>query len=76
MEINTKTSTEWGSEQSASCRSTNESEWVEVNLDRTCRWSLINHNIDAIVLHRRVKILFYDRRQAVSLVNKQDIVRL
>ena len=36
---------------------------------------LVNHDVDAVVLHRRVKVLLDHGRKSVNFVDKQHIVR-
>ena len=74
--IDTKTRTQWTGQQTATSGSTNKRELIEVDLYRTSRRSLIYHNINAIVFHRRIEILLYNRRKAVNLINEEHIVFL
>ena len=52
-----------------------EREMVEVDLDRACRRTFIDHDVDAIVLHRGVEVLLDDRTQTMDLIDKKDVVR-
>ena len=45
----------------------------QLHLDQLCRRPLADRDLDAIVLHRRVQILFDHRLQAMDLVDEQDI---
>ena len=40
------------------------------------RWPLPDHDVEGIVFHGGIKDFLHDRRQAVNLVDEQDIVRL
>ena len=47
---------------------------VEVDLDRSRRGALIDHDINTIVLHGRVEVLLHDRRETMDLIDEKDIV--
>ena len=74
VHVNAETSTQRGCKHTAACRGSNECEGVQINLDRPCRRAFVNHYVDAIVLHGRVKILFNNRRKTVDFVYKEYIV--
>ncbi len=76
MEIDAKTGTQGSGEQTAARGGSDKCEGVEVNLNRTGRRTFIYHDINAIVLHRRIEILFYDGREAVNLIDEKHIVGL
>ena len=48
----------------------------QVELDRARRRPLADHDVDLVVLQRRVQDLLDDRAQAVDLVDEQHVVRL
>jgi hypothetical protein len=48
----------------------------QVELDRTRGGAFADHDVDLIVLHRRIEDLLDHRRQAVDLVHEQHVVRL
>ena len=76
MHVDAEAGTERTGQQAAAGRRADEGEGCEVDLDRTRARSLVYHNINAIVLHRRVKIFLDDRTEAVNLVDKKHIVLL
>ena len=55
---------------------TNEREGIEVDLYAASRRTAVYHDVDAIVLHRRVQIFLHDGLQAVDFVDEQDVVGL
>ena len=57
-------------EHTATCGSTYECEGVEVNLYASCRRTLVDHDIDTVVLHSRVEVLLHHGRQTVYLINE------
>ena len=48
----------------------------QVELDRTRGRALADHDVDLVVLHRRVQHFLDDGREAVDLVDEQHVVRL
>ena len=48
-------------------------EALELQLDGSRRRSLTDHDIDLIVLHRRIEHLFDDMVQAMNFIDKKDI---
>jgi hypothetical protein len=54
--------------------STHQGEGLQVELDRAGRRALADHDVDLVVLQRRVEDFLHDRRQAVDLVDEQDVV--
>ena len=75
MKINTETCTKRGRQQTATCGCTNQRERIQIYLDAACRRSLIDHNIDAVIFHRRIKIFLHHRRQPMNFINKKHVVR-
>src|SRR5262245_41517531 len=57
-------------------RRADERERREVELHRARRRALADHDVDLVVLERRVQDLLDDRREPVDLVDEEDIVRL
>ena len=51
-------------------------EALEIQLDGAGGWSLADHQIDLIILHRRVEDFLYDVIQPVNLVDEQDVALL
>ena len=76
VHIDAEASAQRRCEHTAACGSSHESEGVKVNLYASCRRALVNHDIDAVVLHGRVEIFLHYGRQTVYLINEQHIVRL
>ena len=62
-------------QKAAAGRSTDKRKRRKLNLNRACRGTLIQHNINLIVLHCRVEILLDNRAQSMNLVNEQHIAR-
>jgi hypothetical protein len=48
----------------------------QVEADGTRRRPLADHDVELVVLHRRVQHFLHHRRQAVDLVDEQDVARL
>ena len=66
-----------GSRQQAAARSgPHQREGVQVNLYASCRRALVYHDVDAVVLHRRVEVFLHHGREAVYLVDEEHVVRL
>ena len=74
--INTKSRTQRSRQQSATRSRSNQRKRLQFNLHRPCRWSLIYHNINPIILHRRIQILLHHRTQPMNLIYKQHIIPL
>jgi DNA helicase-2/ATP-dependent DNA helicase PcrA len=62
-------------QQTAACCCANQRERIQIYLDATCRRPFINHDINAIVFHGRIKIFFHHGRQAMNFINKEYIIR-
>ena len=75
MQIDPETCTERCRQQTAACCCANQRERIQIYLDATCRRPFINHDINAIVFHGRIKIFFHHRRQAMNFINKEYIIR-
>ena len=58
VEVDAETCTEGSGEQTTACGSSHEGEGIEVNLYGTCRRSFVDHDVDAVVFHGRIEILF------------------
>ena len=76
MEIDAETGTERGCEQSASGCSAHQRERVQIYLDASCRRSLVYHDVDTVILHRRIEILLYNWRETVDFIDEKHIIRL
>ena len=74
--VDAKSCTQGCCEQSAACGGTNEGEWRQGELHRACTGALVNHDVDAVVLHCRVEVFLHDGAQAVNLVDEEHIVLL
>ena len=75
MQINTKTSTQGRSQQTATGSSPHHRKRIQINLNTPCRRTFIYHNINAVILHCGVQILLHHRRKAVNFIDKQHIIR-
>ena len=74
MKVDAESGAKWGCEQTAARGGTHEGEGIEVDLNGACRGSLVDHDVDTIVLHGRIQILLHQGRQAVDLVDKEHVV--
>ena len=74
MAVDTETRTERTGQETAARRGTDEGEMVEINLYRARRRSFVDHDVDTVVLHRRIEILLDDRTQTMDLVDEQHVV--
>ena len=63
-------------EQSAARRGADEREGCEVDLYRARAGPLVDQDVDAIILHRRVEVLLHDGAEAVDLVDEEHVVFL
>ena len=75
MQINTKTCTQRRSQQATTGSSSHHRKRIQINLNAPCRRAFIYHDINAVILHRRVQVLFHHRRKAVNFIDKQHIIR-
>jgi len=75
MQINTKTGTQRRSQQTAAGSSTHHRKRIQVNLNAPCRRTFIYHDINAVILHCRVQVLFHNWRKPVNFIDKQHIIR-
>ena len=55
---------------------TNQGEGWQVELDRARRRAFADHDVDLVVLHRRIQHFLHGRLHAVDFVDEQDIVGL
>ena len=55
-------------------RRADQRERLQLELDRARRRALADHDVDLVVLERRVEDLLDDRRQAVDLVDEEHVV--
>ena len=76
MQIDSETGTQWSCKQTASRCCSHEGKRIQVYLDAASRRTLIYHDVDAVILHRRIEILLYHRRKSVDFIDKEHIVGL
>ena len=76
MQVDTEASAQGCREQARARRGTHERERIQIYLYRARAGAAVNHDVDAVVLHRRVEVLLHDGRQAMDLVDEQHILRL
>ena len=76
VHIDAKAGAQGCREQTTPGGSSHKGKRCQVNLDAACRWSLVYHDVYAIVLHSRIEILLHHRREAVYLVDEKDIIGL
>lgn len=65
-----------GRKQAATGRGAHQGKRIEVYLDGSCRGALVDHDVDAEVLHRRIQILLHDGREAMDLVDEKHVAPL
>ncbi len=61
-------------EEAAAGGGAHEGEGAERELHATGAGALVDHDVDAVVFHRRVEVFFDHAAEAVYLVDKQDVV--
>ena len=71
-----ETVTQRRGQQTGTCRCADQRERGQVELQRTRCRPFANHDVDLVVLHRRIEHLLDNRAQAVDLVDKQHVMRL
>ena len=76
MQIDAETCTQGCCEQSAACGGSHQCKGCQVYLYAPGTGTFVYHDVDAIVLHRTVEVLFHDRAQAVYLIDEEHIVGL
>ena len=76
MQIDSETGTQRSCKQTASRCCSHEGKRIQVYLDAASRRTLVYHDIDAVILHRRIEILLYHRRKSVDFIDKEHIVGL
>ena len=74
MAVDAETGSQRGCEQAAAGGCAYEGEGGEGELHRSRSGALVDHDVDAIVFHRRVEILFDGVAQSVNLVDEEHIV--
>ena len=72
--VDAETRPERRGQQTTTCSGADEGERSERELYRACTGTLVNHDVDAVVLHRAVEVFLDDGAQAVNLVDEQHIV--
>jgi hypothetical protein len=63
-------------QQTAARRGSDEREGGQFDLDRTRRRTLVEYDVDLVVLHRRIEILLDDRAEAVDFVDEEHVARV
>jgi hypothetical protein len=76
MAVDTKSCAERRCQQSLTRGGADEGKVVEVDLYRSRGRSFVDHDVNAVVLHGGVEILFDDRAEPVYLIDEQDIIGL
>ena len=76
MALDAETRPEGRSQQAAARCGADEREGRQLDLDRAGRGAFVQHDVDFIVLHRRVEILLDDRAEAVDLVDEKHVARI
>ena len=76
MQIDSETGTERSREKSAAGGGSHEGKRIQIYLDAACRRPFVYHDVDAVILHRRIEILLYHWRKAVDFIYEEHIVRL
>ena len=74
MQVDAEPGTQGCREQTATGGCPHQREGIEVNLDAARTGALVDHDVDAIVLHRAVEILLHHRRKAVDFVDEEHIM--
>ena len=74
--LDAETRPEGRSQQAAARCGADEREGRQLDLDRAGRGAFVQHDVDFIVLHRRVEILLDDRAEAVDLVDEKHVARI
>ncbi len=69
----TETVAQRRSQQARTSRRADQSKAFQIELDRSRRRALTDHDIDLIVLHRRIEHFFNNMVQAMNFVDKEDI---
>ena len=76
MHVDAETGTERSGEHTGPRGGTDKGEGVEVNLNGAGRRTLVNHDVDAIVLHGRIEVFLHHGLQAVYLIDEKHVARL
>ena len=76
MQIDSETGTERSREKTAASGGSHERKRIQIYLDASCRRTLVYHDVNAVILHRRIEILLYHWRKAVDFIDEEHIVRL
>ena len=76
MEVDAEACAQWCGEQSAAGGCADKGEGVEVYLYGSCRWSLVYHDVDAVVLHCRIEIFLHYGGESVYLIYEEYVVGL
>ena len=73
-EVDAKTRAERGGEQARAGGGANQGKGVEGDLNATGVGTRLDHDVDAVVFHGRVKVLFHHGAEAVNLIDKKHVV--
>ena len=76
MEIDAKSRTKRCCQKTTTCGRTHQREGAQINLYATCRRSFVNHDVNAVVLHRTIQIFLHYRRKSVNLIDEKHIIFL
>ncbi len=71
-----ETGPEGGSQQPAAGGGPDEGEGREGQLHRACPGALVDHDVDAVVFHRRVEVFLHHGAEPVDFVDEQHVVLL
>ena len=71
--VDSETRPQRSRQQAAARGRAHQGKGVQGDADRPCTGSLIDHNINDIVLHGRVQVLFHFGRKAVDFVDEQHV---
>lgn len=70
MEIDSETGTQRSCQQTATGGSAHQSKRIQINLYASCRRAFVYHNINTIIFHSRVQILFHYGTQPMYFVDE------
>src|SRR5437764_9941595 len=76
MKINSKPSAQRRGDQSSPRGRANQSEFRQLQFNRTSPRPLTNQKIEAEVFHRWVKLFFEGRQQPMDFINEKDVAFL
>jgi hypothetical protein len=76
MALDAETRTKRRGQQAAARRGADEREGRQFDLDRTGGRTLVEHDVDLVVLHGRIEILLDNGAQAVDFVDEEHVARI